>query len=66
MQLIPDHDWFNDDLGAYWRYGSVKRFFFFKSPIKPVVKPGSQLVFCKMGHLSPFPLGPLEMNNDIL
>ena len=62
MQLILDHDSFNDELGAYWRLGSVKHFFF-KSPIKPVVKPGSQLVFCKMGHLSPF---PLRVNNDVL
>ena len=34
------------------------------TPKRPVVvKPGSQFVFCKMGHLPPF---PLRVNDEVL
>ena len=48
-------------LGISFQSFTPKREILSKSPL--VVKPGSQFVFCKMGHLPPF---PLRVNDEVL
>ena len=47
-------------LGISFQSFTPKREILSKSPV--VVKPGSQFVFCKMGHLPSF---PLRVNDEV-